>query len=246
MEKHLPTIAKHVLELLSHPKTIATHIDAVYSRRCVSFILRSVFGKLLGESAQLVAARHLCRLICQKVSSIGRGPEMNVGREEKLEGEGQPRDGGQNSGGSERETERERLDREKDRAVLQHMLICSVIEIGSLVHSLNTAALPLVAGDGAAISALGARSTPPPLLQALNSVLLFPMLAARVAGAWCMHCVGLALPSQLGGLVEYCLGQLRLSLGSSVAVSGYAYAIAALLGTVRFSELGLPSGKAKV
>jgi len=33
----------------------------------------------------------------------------------------------------------------------------------------------------------------PPLLAAVNHTLLLPSLAARLAGAWCMHCIGLRL-----------------------------------------------------
>lgn len=65
LERHLPLISQHVLDLLSHSKTIPTHIDAVYSRKCVQFILRSTLGNLLSESTQLIAAIHLCKVITQ-------------------------------------------------------------------------------------------------------------------------------------------------------------------------------------
>ena len=65
LERHLPLISQSVLDLLSHPKTTSTHIDAVYSRKCVQFILRSMFGGLLSESTQLIAAIHLCKVITQ-------------------------------------------------------------------------------------------------------------------------------------------------------------------------------------
>ena len=200
VEKHLSVIAKHVLDLLIHPKTISTHIDAVYSRKCVSFILRSVFGKLLGESAQLVAARHLCQLICQSVTGVSASQRSEDGEKQ---GEG-----------------------EKDKAVLQHMVICSVLEIGALLYSLNTAALPLVVGDSGAIAVPPApqreQQKQPPLLAALSCILVYTTLAARLAGAWCMHGIGLALPSQLSALVDYCLHQLKGSrlVGGSDAVQG--------------------------
>ena len=228
MEKNLAIIARHVLSLVTQPKTISTHIDAVYSRRCVSFILRSVFGKLLGESAQFVAARHLCQLICPETSQAMKREDAE----------------GQAEGAASAEREK---DKERDKmAVLQHMLICSILEIGALVFSLNTAALPLLVGDGGVIVPHDSRKKQPPLLEAVTSVLVYPMPAARLAGAWCMHCIGLALPSQLSILVDYCLRQLKKNIGSPDAVSGYSYATAALLATVRYSELGIPSAKAKV
>lgn len=93
VERHLPTIAKHVLELVAHPKTTQSHIDAVYARKCVGFIFRSVFGKLLGESAQFIAAKHLCQLIVtmsvvssSSASSGGSGGAQGGQGEQPLEG----------------------------------------------------------------------------------------------------------------------------------------------------------------
>lgn len=234
MERQLPIITKHILELVSHAKTISTHIDAVYSRKCVSFILRSVFGRLLGESAQFNAAKHLCQFVCQMASSSLRSQNLRRNAsEDQLEKSDQPE---QTVGEKEKEKER---DKDKDKSSMQqHMLICSVLEIGALIYNLNTAALPLVVGEG-----LAGNSSP--LLSAMNSVLVLPYLAARLAGAWCMRCVGLALPSQLSMLLDYCLSKLKGSQKSLEAVSGFSHAIASLLGTVMYSELGLPSSKAR-
>ena len=243
VERNLPVITKHVLELVSHQRAISTHIDAVYSRKCICFILRSVFGRLLGESAQFLAAKHLCQFVSQTVAPSTHQPlkhhsssKENFG--DKLE------HGLSASGDKERDKDK---DRERDRLSLQqHMVICAIQEIGALVYSLNTAALPLVTGEG------GGGTSPqelvqkkPPLLSAMNGVLVHQQQAPRLAAAWCMFCVGLALPSQLSTLVEFCLLHLKGSPKSVVVVSGYSYAIAALLGTVRSSELGLPPSKAK-
>ena len=235
VERQLPVITKHILELVFHSKTISTHIDAVYSRKCVSFILRSVFGRLLGESAQFMAANHLCQFVCQMTNNGSRSQNFKrVASEELLEKSDQAE---QTTGGSS-EKEKER-DRDKDKSSLQqHMLICSVLEIGALIYSLNTAALPLVVSEGPS-------DKTSPLLSALNNVLLLHQPAARLAGAWCIRCIGLALPSQLSMLLDYCFSRLKASQKSLEAVSGFSYAIAALLGTVMYSELGLPSSKAK-
>lgn len=236
VERNLSVITKHILELVSQPRAISTHIDAVYSRKCISFILRSVFGRLLGESAQFLAAKHLCQFVSQTVAPNAQQPlryqpsRDNLGEKSEL--------------GSSADKDK---DKERDRFSLQqHMVICAVLEIGALVYSLNTAALPLVTGEG------GGGTSPqeliqkkPPFLSAMNGVLLHQQQAPRLAAAWCMFCVGLALPSQLSTLVDFCLLQLKQSQKSIVPMSGYSYATAALLGTVRSSELGLPSSKAK-
>lgn len=128
VERKLSTIAKHVLELVAHPKTTQSHIDAVYARKCVGFIFRSVFGKLLGESAQFVAAKHLCQLIIAMSTtplsvttsgtSVGGSGGISMGEgEQPLEGSSGT--GSVGTGGGER------------KGINQHAVICSMLEIGT-------------------------------------------------------------------------------------------------------------------
>ena len=123
VERNLSTITRHVLELVVHPKTTQSHIDAVYARQCVGFIFRSVFGKLLGESAQFVAAKQLCQLIVAmlttptsaSVGGLGGGVLVGEG-EQPLEGSS---GGGVTPGGGG-----------EKKTVNQHAVICSMLEIG--------------------------------------------------------------------------------------------------------------------
>ncbi len=200
VERQLPLIARHILDLVAHSKTTATHIDAVYSRKCVGFILRHMCGRLLGEAAQLTAVSHLTMLVSQTLELI-KGTSSSAPsakRDDKLI----------DSGG----------DKEKEKASLQqHVLICAVIEIGSLIYNLNTAALPLVVGDQVGVVSIKELvDKPPPLLSALSGVLCVPYPAGRAAAGWCMRCLGLALPSQLSLLTNYSLTQVSLC---SVCVS---------------------------
>ena len=128
--------------------------------------------------------------------------------------------------------------------VPNHSILCPIS--GALVYSLNTAALPLVAHDSSGLIPKEFDTKLPPLLSALHLVLLHSSPAARLAGAWCVHCLGLALPSQLSSLVDYCMSRLQQALTSPTATAGYAFATASLLGTVRHTELGLPAAKALV
>ncbi|KAL5463198.1 hypothetical protein EMCRGX_G032077 [Ephydatia muelleri] len=229
-EKHLPSLISHVLDLAYHTRTTSTHIDAVYSRKCVSFILRFLCGKLLSESAQLIAAKHLCSLVCQRVAAV-------QGAESPVDPQGQSHSTFSSTSSSSSAAP------EKATTILQHLLICSILEVSALVCTLNTAALPLVADENAVDGTGGVASKKaPPLLEALGVVLLHHSRGARLAGAWCLRCVGVALPSQLSRLLDFCLGLMR---GSPGAVYGSAYGMAALMGTVRQSELGMPSAKAK-
>ena len=114
------------------------------------------------------------------------------------------------------------------------------------MYSLNTAALPLVIQESSGLIPTEMDGKLPPLLSALHLVLLHPYPAARLAGAWCVHCLGLSLPSQLSSLLDYCMARLQQGQSSPTATAGYAFAIASLLGTVKSSELGLPTAKALV
>ena len=215
LERNLRLILQHVLELLSNPKTISTHIDAVYSRKCVSFILRSSFSKLLGESAQLLAATQLCQQVIQYSSSAQASGE----------------DAGGEGGVSE-----------KAAAARQHMIVCAILEVGSLVYTLNTASISLVVGDTGNLS----KEKPSKLLETLGAILPRPSLATRLAAAWCLRCIGLALPSQMTVLIGYVMDQLRGCMSHPDALVGHSYALAALLSTAKNSNLGVPFATTEV
>lgn len=71
MERNFATFLSHVLDLVSHPRATQTHVEAVYSRRCVSFILRATVGSLLGEKAQIAAAKDICQAIGKQMKAVG-------------------------------------------------------------------------------------------------------------------------------------------------------------------------------
>lgn len=62
---------RHILDLVANPKSASSHVDAVYSRKCVSFILRSVLGQMLSEKAQSSACKELAMIVKKQMSSIG-------------------------------------------------------------------------------------------------------------------------------------------------------------------------------
>lgn len=61
----------HVLDLVASPKSTPTHVDAVYARKCVLFIIRSSIGGLLGEKAQIAAAKEICQIIVKQMNAAG-------------------------------------------------------------------------------------------------------------------------------------------------------------------------------
>lgn len=72
LERNFATFLSHVLDLVSHPRATQTHVEAVYSRRCVSFILRATVGSLLGEKAQIAAAKDICQAIGKQMKAVGK------------------------------------------------------------------------------------------------------------------------------------------------------------------------------
>ncbi|NP_001177993.2 HEAT repeat-containing protein 5B isoform 2 [Rattus norvegicus] len=207
LERSFATFLSHVLDLVSHPRATQTHVDAVYSRRCVSFILRATVGSLLGEKAQIAAAKEICQAIGKQMKAV----EAVVN-----------------------DTSSENKSGAADIAASQHVMVCALQELGSLVQSLNATASPLI--QEASIG----------LLEIVTSVLLHPSMAARLAAAWCLRCVAVALPFQLTPFLDRCAERLNNLKTSPEAVSGYSFAMAALLGGVHQCPLGIPHAKGKM
>lgn len=209
LEKNFAAFLSHILSLVSqsHPKATQTQIDAVCSRRCVSFILRATVGGLLGEKAQIAAAKDICQAIW-KLKKVVDAVMSDSNLETRL--------------GS------------TDIAASQHMLVCALQELGNLIYSLGTTAAPLLQDSSAGI------------LDSVVSVTLHPSVSVRLAAAWCLHCIAVALPSYLTPLLDRCLEKLTILRSSPEAVTGFSFAVAALLGAVKHCPLGIPHGKGKI
>uniref|UniRef100_A0A8C3D0B2 HEAT repeat-containing protein 5B n=1 Tax=Cairina moschata TaxID=8855 RepID=A0A8C3D0B2_CAIMO len=207
LERNFATFLSHVLDLVSHPRATQTHVEAVYSRRCVSFILRATVGSLLGEKAQIAAAKDICQAIGKQMKAVEA--VVNDANSENKAGAA-------------------------DIAASQHVMVCALQELGSLVQSLNATASPLIQEPS-----IG-------LLETVTSVLLHPSMAARLAAAWCLRCVAVALPFQLTPFLDRCAERLNNLKTSPEAVSGYSFAMAALLGGVHQCPLGIPHAKGKM
>ncbi|XP_013379521.1 HEAT repeat-containing protein 5B-like isoform X2 [Lingula anatina] len=200
LEKNIVVFLDHIFNLVANPKATVTHVDAVYARKCVQFILRTVIGSLLGEKAQIAAAKEIAQVITKQMNLLS--PDAMT-------------DG---TGGNQT----------IDFTGSQHILVCALHELGSLVQTLGTSASPLVSEPNSGII--------PPVI----SVLLHISPAARLAAAWCLRCIAVALPSYLTPLLDQCMGNLSKMKASPEATSGYCFALAALLGGVHQCPLGIP------
>jgi HEAT repeat-containing protein 5 len=204
LERNMQTLLVHVLDLVANPKAASSHVDSVYSRKCINFILRSVIGKMLGEKAQSSACKELIvHIIAKQMNSIDFNPE--------------------NAKDSNQET-----------LFSQHLLVCALQELGSLVLSLGTTAQNLLADQSLNF------------MDVVCSVLVHPCSAARLAAAWCLRCICVAVPSQITPLIDRCIEAIEKMRSSPDAISGYSGALAAVLGAVRLSPLGIPHTRGKI
>ncbi|XP_046389044.1 HEAT repeat-containing protein 5B [Ischnura elegans] len=203
LSRNLGAVLSHVLELVSGPKAASSHVDAVHSRRCVAYLLRSTLGHCLGEAQQVLALMELTSTVRKHMEAMDPSPEnAKESNQETLFG--------------------------------QHLLVCALQEMGSLLLALSTSASTVLLDAQLA------------LVDTVVSVLLHPCQAPRLAAAWCLRCVGVAVPSQVTPLIDRCVEGIESMRTSPEAISGYGSALAAILGGVQFSPLGIPHTKGKV
>ncbi|XP_056332537.1 HEAT repeat-containing protein 5A [Danio aesculapii] len=207
LETHFSSLLTLLMDWASHTRATQYPADAVSCRCCVSFILRATLGTLLGEKAQIAAAKE----ICQVISKQKRVVDASL-HEGNMETRVSP----------------------ADVAASQHVLVCALLELGSLVQNLSSTAAPLLQDTG-----IG-------MLDTVISVLLHPSASARLASAWCLRCVAVGMPAQVAVLLERCAERLNALKSCPEAVAGYSAAIAALLGAVQLSPLGISHSKGKM
>ncbi|CAG9828838.1 unnamed protein product [Diabrotica balteata] len=203
LEKNMKTFLIHILSLAANPKAASSHVDAVYSRKCINFILRSVFGKMLGERAQALACKEIAQIIIKEMNSIDFNPENAK-------------------------------DVNQETLFSQHLLVCALQEIGILISSLGTTAHDLITDQSLN------------LIDVTIGVLIHPCQAARLAAAWCLRCICIAVPSQISPLIDRCVNSIEQFRTSPEAIAGYSSALAAVLGGVKLSPLGVPHMKGKI
>ncbi|NWT66279.1 HTR5A protein, partial [Prunella himalayana] len=209
LERNFSAFLSHILDLVSqsHPKAVQSPMDAIGCRRCVSFILRATVGGLLGEKAQIAAAKEICQAIW-KLKKVVDAAMSDGNLETKIN--------------------------TTDVTASQHVLVCALQELGSLIHGLGTTSAPLLQDSSTGV------------LEAVISVILHPSISVRLTAAWCLRCIAVALPSYVSLLLDRCIERLSALKSCPEAVTGYSFAVAALLGAVKHCPLGIPHGKGKV
>ncbi|CAG9536111.1 unnamed protein product [Cercopithifilaria johnstoni] len=105
-------------------------------------------------------------------------------------------------------------------------------EISCLVRQIGTAVTPLFT------EASG-------IMEPVFACLLHPIQAVRIAASWCLRCVTVSVPSQLTPLIDRCINRLEHMKNSGEAISGYSFALSALLVSSMECKLGIPHAKSR-
>ena len=71
LEHNLQEFLAHTFGLASNPKAAPSHVDAVYARKCVLFILHALIGGILGDKSQITAAKEICQVIIKQMTLVG-------------------------------------------------------------------------------------------------------------------------------------------------------------------------------
>ncbi|XP_056402001.1 HEAT repeat-containing protein 5A isoform X2 [Hyla sarda] len=117
LSRNVLVLLTHLLDIVSHPKATQTPVEAACTRRCISYILRATLGELLGEKAQLEAAREICEVIKKLMKSVDAVlSDSNM----------------------------ETRFYTTDITASQHALVCALQELGDLILGLGTTAAPLL------------------------------------------------------------------------------------------------------
>ncbi|XP_061750827.1 HEAT repeat-containing protein 5A isoform X2 [Nerophis ophidion] len=206
LEANLSHFLSLLLGLLSNVKATPTASDAAALRRCISFILRSTVGSLLGEKAQSNVAAHLCSIVSAQKPAFDA-----TWTDGKMEGKVA-----------------------SDITSCQHVLVCCLLELGALIQGLGSTVAPLLSDSSTGV------------LDSVVPVLLHPVSSARLAAAWCLRCVTMAMPSLCAPVLDRCAERLAALKSSPEALAGYGAAVAALVAAVQHCPLGIPHAKGKM
>lgn len=71
LEAHFCSLLSLLMEWASRTRATQYPADALSCRCCVSFILRATLGTLLGEKAQIAAAKEICQVISKQKRVVG-------------------------------------------------------------------------------------------------------------------------------------------------------------------------------
>ena len=121
LERNKTVFLQHLFDLLVSPKSAGSHMDAVYSRKCISFVLRSVLGKQLNEKQQSQAIKELVNILNKYMNAHVAVNVSNANDSSQKQDVAQA-----------------------DIQLTQHVLICALLEMGCLIEELGTSSISVI------------------------------------------------------------------------------------------------------
>ncbi|KOB75544.1 Uncharacterized protein OBRU01_06753, partial [Operophtera brumata] len=175
LERNLTTFLNHVLDLVANPKAASSHVDAVFSGECYETVwLERKLTTFLNHVLDLVANP---KAASWHVDTVYSRKCINYILRNTL---------GKMLG----EKAQASACREIIQVVIKQMNMCALMEAGELALQLGTSVQNLVSDSSLS------------MVDAVCAVLEHPCVAARLAAAWCVRCVCVALPSQITPLLD--------------------------------------------
>lgn len=219
IEKNLTFFLSHLFDILTNQKATATQLDALHSRRCVSFILRTIFGKVLSEKGQYQALKELTKVIAI-YSKIGLPAQPRPANLKPVE--------------MTSDDIKQAANLTSDVQLAQHVLIVTLLETGTLITKLGPSCQAIL--NDHQIS----------LIETVGFTITHPSHNVRLSAAWCLRCVSASVNGQLTPLIERSLERLETLRSNPESVNGHSYTLSSLLGAVRYTPLGIPQSKGKL
>ncbi|PAA66794.1 hypothetical protein BOX15_Mlig012623g1 [Macrostomum lignano] len=232
LERNLQVYLSQVLQLLSNPKTTSgSHVDCVYARNCVLYILHTISRTLLSDRAQLTAAREIIAIVasCSSAAAAAATAAAVAAAATAGPNSASASSGGIGGGTIVAATSSSSSSGSGDESA--QLIVCAMQHLAGVLYSAGSSAASLLE-DGAH------------LVDTAMAVLLHPSQAARLASAHLLKCLALALPGQLSPLLDRCLTQLQQLKTSPESVHGCSLAIAGLVSAVSGGH-GVPQAKAR-
>uniref|UniRef100_A0A1I8H7E4 HEAT repeat-containing protein 5B n=1 Tax=Macrostomum lignano TaxID=282301 RepID=A0A1I8H7E4_9PLAT len=215
LERNLQVYLSQVLQLLSNPKTTSgSHVDCVYARNCVLYILHTISRTLLSDRAQLTAAREIIAIVanCSSAAAAAATAAAVAAAATAGPNSASASSGGIGGGTIVAATTSSSSGSGDESAQL---IVCAMQHLAGVLYSAGSSAASLLE-DGAH----------------LVDTAMAVYCCTRVKRLDWLALISLALPGQLSPLLDRCLTQLQQLKTSPESVHGCSLAIAGLVSAV--------------
>ncbi|KPL97673.1 hypothetical protein QR98_0002980, partial [Sarcoptes scabiei] len=217
IEKNNQTLLNHFFEILSNAKAISNNLDAIHSRRCIMFILKTIIGTFLTDQGKFLAIKELVKILAKYSQTNFSKNHSSTDIDSK-----------------NNNTISTKSSSNIDQQSAQHVLVVCLLELGALINQLGASCLSIV--NDSLIC----------LVENIYILVNHSAHIVRLSAAYSLRCICLACNNQLTPMIERSLERLETMRTSPESINGHSYALSAFIGIVRFTPLGIPHNRAKI